>query len=109
MTEQTGLVGGDGEGRDVVQRRGQRQYRPRQLAGLSGFLQKVQRNGLTDGEGPGAGTPEIGDVPDGPKRMSDVASERADIRALRDGRGDGDFSQFILSVAKRWGGGRPKA
>ena len=42
MTEQLSLVGGDGEGRDVVQRRGQRQNRPRQCARLSGFLQKVQ-------------------------------------------------------------------
>src|SRR4029077_19909375 len=45
MPEQTGLVGSDGEGRDVVQRRIKRQYRPRQCARLSGFLQKVQRNG----------------------------------------------------------------
>src|SRR5439155_25991444 len=42
MTEQLSLFGGDGEGRDVVQRRLQRQYRPRQLARLSGFFQKVQ-------------------------------------------------------------------
>ena len=28
MTEQTGLIGGDGEGRDVVQRRYQRHDRP---------------------------------------------------------------------------------
>src|SRR4051794_12057661 len=42
MTEQLGLAGVDGEGRDVVQRRGKRQYRPRQLARLSGFFHKVQ-------------------------------------------------------------------
>src|SRR6185369_7547088 len=57
LTEQFGLTAVDGEGRDVVQRRGQRQYRPRQCAPLSGFLQKVQRNGGIEGEGPGAGTP----------------------------------------------------
>src|SRR5690348_9419193 len=45
LTEHFGLTGSDGEGRDVVQRRGQRQYRPRQCARLSGFFQKVQRNG----------------------------------------------------------------
>src|SRR3569833_54512 len=45
VMEQTGLVGSDGEGRDVVQRRDKRQYRLRQSARLSGFFQKVQRNG----------------------------------------------------------------
>src|SRR5437764_15344894 len=45
MTEQTCLVGSDGEGRDVVQRRFQWKHRPRQFARLSGFAQKVQRNG----------------------------------------------------------------
>src|SRR6478672_5969043 len=38
MTEQLGLIGADGEGRDVVQRRSERQHHPRQLARLSGFL-----------------------------------------------------------------------
>src|SRR5579884_515674 len=54
MTEQTSLIGGDGEGRDVVQRRVKRQYRPRQCARLSGFLQKVQRNGSIETEWPSA-------------------------------------------------------
>ena len=62
-----------------------RQYRPRQCARLSGFLQKVQRNGLFEGERPGAGTPQHGDVADGSKRMGDVAGERADVGAFGDG------------------------
>ena len=42
MTEQLCLVGSDGEGRDVVQRRFQRKYRPNQSPRLSGFAKKVQ-------------------------------------------------------------------
>src|SRR5436305_10855655 len=57
MTEQLGLAGGDGEGRDVVQRRLKRNNRPIELPRLSGFAQKVQRNGLIEGERAGAGTP----------------------------------------------------
>ena len=45
MSEQLCLAGGDGKGRDVVQRSFQRKHRPRQVARLSGFVQKVQRNG----------------------------------------------------------------
>src|SRR4029453_9213362 len=59
VTEQLGLIGGDGEGRDVVQRRLKRQYRPRQLARLSDFGEKVQRNGSIEAEGPGARGSEI--------------------------------------------------
>jgi hypothetical protein len=42
VTEQPGLVGGDGEGRDVVQPRVERENRPRQVARLSGIVEKVQ-------------------------------------------------------------------
>src|SRR4029453_1969777 len=55
LSEHVGLAAGDGEGRDVVQRRLQRNNRPIELARLSGFLQKVQRNGGLGGEGPGGG------------------------------------------------------
>src|SRR5438067_11097705 len=56
MSEQLCLAGGDGEGRDVVQRRFERQYHPRQLARLSGFGEKVQRNGFFEAERTGART-----------------------------------------------------
>src|SRR5206468_10800755 len=75
MTEQLGLIGGDGEGRDVVQRRLKRNNRPIELPRLSGLAQKVQRNGPIKGERAGAGTPEIGNVSQRPKRASDVARE----------------------------------
>src|SRR4051794_14052326 len=75
MTEQLGLIGGDGEGRDVVQRRLKRNNRPIELPRLSGLAQKVQRNGPFEREGAGAGTPQIGYVAQRSKRASDVARE----------------------------------
>src|SRR5438874_1493075 len=57
MTEQLSLIGGDGEGRDVVPRRLKPNNRPIELPRLSGLAQKVQRNGLIEGERAGAGTP----------------------------------------------------
>ena len=41
-TEQLRIVGSDGEGRDVVQPRDERENRPIKGARLSGFVEKVQ-------------------------------------------------------------------
>ena len=91
VTEQLSLFGGDGEGRDVVQPRAKRENRPRQLARLSGIVQKVQRNRLIEGERAGLGSPEHGNMADRAEGVRDVSGEAADVGAFGDGGGEGDF------------------
>ena len=100
VTEQLGLAGGDREGRDVVQRRGKRKKRPNELPRLSGFVQKVQRNGLIEIKRAGACAAEHGDMTDGAERLRDVAGEAADVGALGDGGGEGRLICAALQQTK---------
>ena len=85
MTEQLGLFGGDGEGRDVVQRRFQRQDRPVSARALAISSRMSSEIGLLEAERAGAGASQIGDMADRSKRMGDVAGEAADVGAFGDG------------------------
>src|SRR5687768_9839738 len=91
MTEQQSLVGVDGEGRDVVQPRAKRENRPIKGARLSGFGEKVQRNGPFQAERAGARPPQHNDMADGAGGAGDVAGQAADVGALGDGGGQRRF------------------
>ncbi len=91
MAEQLGVLGGDGEGRDVVQPRRKRQYRPVKLPRHSEFLEEVQRYRPLQAKWTGPCPPQHGDVPDGPERMGDVPGKRADIGPLGHRCGKGQF------------------
>src|SRR5881394_124856 len=94
MTEQRCLLGGDGEGRDVVQPRDKRENRPIKGARLSDFGQFVQRYRLCKVEGTGARPPQHGDMADRFQGAGDVAGEAADVGALGDGGGECGFVGF---------------
>ena len=91
MSEQLGLAGSDWEGRDVVQRSFQWKHRPSQVARLSGFGEKVQRNGRFERERPGPRASQGNDVADGAERLGDVAGKAADVGALGDSRQERRF------------------
>ena len=82
IVEQPCLFRGKGECRDVVQRRPYRQSHVFKGAGLSVFVQFVQRNRLLQSERPGLGAPEHGDMADRAQRMRYVAGKAADIGAF---------------------------
>ena len=90
MTEQLRFLGSDGEGRDVVQPRRERQNHPRQVARLSGLVQKVQRYRGFEPERPGPGAPQHRDMAHRAQRQRNVTREAADVGALGDGGREGD-------------------
>ena len=98
VTEQLSLIGGDGKGRDVDQRRFKRNNRPIDAPRLSGFTQKVQRNGLFEAEGAGECSPELANVTHRSKRPGDVVGEGADVGALGDSGGQGDLVLNLPTV-----------
>jgi hypothetical protein len=60
------------------------------------LVEKVQRNGVVEAEGPGAVAAEHGDMAKRARGARDVAGEAADVGALGDGSGEGDL---IASIA----------
>ena len=67
---------------------------------LAASSRKSSEMAEVEGERPSAGTPEIGNVPHGSKRMGDVAGKGADVGALGDGCGEGDFIQILPGTGR---------
>src|SRR3954451_5649158 len=84
VTQPGGFGCRQGEGRDVVQRRLDRQ----QMLGSGETMPKgqcrIQRNRLRFIEAADREPAKLGDVTEGPERLGEVAGERADIGALAD-------------------------